>query len=162
MRDALTGLLSRAVLCDDPHRYAIQDKRAFADHLPAPGVIMLDIDRMLHFNDQYGFRAGDAVIRAVAEQLQTLVGDRVIRFGGDEQMILWEFGDVDAVAQKVVRSLRETRIHCPDYPNETFQVTISAGVAVGDYTEEVIFAADNALDRAKTAGRDRVEVADRD
>jgi PleD family two-component response regulator len=77
-------------------------------------------------------------------------------------MVLWEFGDFDAVAQKVVRSLRETRIHCPDYPNEPFQVTISAGVAVGDNTEKVLFAADSALDRAKTAGRDRVEVASRD
>ena len=159
IRDPLTGLLSRAAVCEDPHRHAIQDKRVFVKRLPAPAVIMLDVDRMKYLNDRYGFRVGDTVLRTVAEQLQMLVGDRVIRFGGDEQMILWESDNVGAVAQEIVDSVRGLHIHCPDCPNENIQVTISAGVACGEDTEKVLLAADEALNRAKVAGRDRIEIA---
>ena len=159
IRDPLTGLFSRAILCEDVRRHVLPEGRKFSETLPSAGVILLDVDHMKNINDRYGFRAGDTVLRALAEQLQTLVGDRVIRYGGDEQMILWEFDNVDVVAQEIVNSIRSMKIDVPDGPGETVSITVSAGVASGWNTAEVLQAADEALYRAKCAGRDCVEVA---
>jgi diguanylate cyclase (GGDEF)-like protein len=159
IRDSLTGLYRRAILYEDVHRHYLPEGRRLTEKLPAAGVILLDVDHMININDRYGFRAGDTVLRALAEQLQTLVGDRVIRFGGDEQLILWEFDNADVAAQKIVDSVRSMKIDVPDSPEETVSITVSAGVASGLNASEVLHAADEALYRAKCAGRDRLEVA---
>ena len=159
IRDSLTGLYRSAILYEDVHRHFLPEGRRLTEKLPAAGVILLDVDHMININDRYGFRAGDTVLQALAEQLQTLVGDRVIRFGGDEQLILWEFHNVNAVASEIVNSVRSMKIDVPDGPEETISITVSASVARGWNASEVLYAADEALYRAKCAGRDRVEVA---
>lgn len=159
IRDSLTGLYSRAIPYDDTHRHFLPDGRRLTKNLPAASVVLLDIDHMKSINDRYGFRVGDTVLLALAEQLQSLVGDRVIRFGGEELLVLWEFDGADVAAQEIVDSVRSMKIDVPDGPEETISITVSAGVAGGWNTSEVLYAADEALYRAKCAGRDRVEVA---
>jgi len=160
MRDPLTGMLSKSLLYQDPHRYTLPNGRVLSTRLPTRGAIIVNVDRMIRVNDSYGFAAGDAVLQSIAEQLHALVGDRAIRYGGDEQLVLWDErdGDIREVAEALVVSVRALRIYCVDVPNEPIKVTVSAGVAVGSDPTEVLHAAEDALIHAKAGGRDRISL----
>lgn len=157
LRDPMTGLLSRAVFSDDPHRYLLPPAGSHLDRTLAPALVTLDVDRMKRILDVYGMPTGDAVLRALAEHLQSLVGDRVVRFAGDEFMILWERDGVEELATNAVASVRALRIPRVEAPDETITVTVSAGAARGSDLQSMLAAADEALGRAKNGGRDRAE-----
>lgn len=84
--DALTGIANRALLVERITRAlhaAEQCKEGMA-------LLFLDLDRFKVINDRWGHEAGDAVLVAVAQRLQSVVSERdtVARFGGDEFVIL--------------------------------------------------------------------------
>ncbi|NPA38999.1 MAG: diguanylate cyclase [Thermodesulfobacteria bacterium] len=125
-------------------------------------VLMIDLDRFKNLNDTYGHLVGDQVLRKVARVLRknVKIGDDVIRFGGEEFLILaYRCGLEDAInlgerLRKAVESLE-----FKDYPN--IKVTVSIGISL--YTGkkdlwEVIREADDAMYMAKNKGRNRVEV----
>ncbi|HWZ92442.1 MAG TPA: GGDEF domain-containing protein [Polyangiaceae bacterium] len=155
IRDPLTGLLSRSVLFEDPHRVGLPDWSRIAT-LPEPGVVMIDVDRMKTILDIHGMRSGDHVLIAIGEQLRSLFGDRVLRFGGDEFLVVWERDNLAEVAQLAVESIRTLAIPSFESPTVRIPVTVSAGVASGTEVQAVLHAADDALGRAKANGRDRV------
>ena len=93
---------------------------------------------------------------AIGEHLQTLFGDRVIRFGGDEFLVVWERDDVAEVARIAVESIRTLSVTTFEPPAERIAVTVSAGVATGNDPLAVLRTAEDALSRAKVNGRDRV------
>jgi len=63
---------------------------AFAPQRHPASLLILDIDYFKKYNDEYGHEAGDAVLRAIGQLLQTQVrgGDVACRFGGEEFVIL--------------------------------------------------------------------------
>jgi diguanylate cyclase (GGDEF)-like protein len=154
-RDRMTGLLSRSVLFEDPHRVRLQNWSRIAT-LPESGVIVIDVDRMKGILDIHGMRSGDNVLIALSEHLQLLFGDRVIRFGGDEFLVVWEHDNIVEVARTAVESIRELPISSYESPSERIPVTVSAGVASGTEALAVLHAAEAALSRAKTNGRNQV------
>ena len=169
-RDDLTGLPGR---------------RALNLYLAAPGrrytIAMLDVDHFKKFNDTYGHDVGDEVLRMVAGQLQRVGGGgRTFRYGGEEFTIVFRGKDIaharshlDVVRQRiadyplVVRSKNRPKDakagqkqRGTKQNNTTTNVTISIGLASRDAghrkPEAVLKAADDALYRAKKAGRNRI------
>jgi len=128
-------------------------------------LLMIDIDYFKHYNDTNGHLAGDQALRAIAMLIQHGVRqtDIVARYGGEEfSAILINAGKEGAkkIAERMRRNVAETR-----FPNESFQpngdLTVSIGVGTFSPTistlTDLIREADNALYRAKRAGRNRVE-----
>ena len=130
-------------------------------------LILIDIDHFKAFNDNYGHQVGDQVLRLVARTLTDGVKGRdfVARYGGEEFTILLP-GTNQHAAKRVGDDLREA-VASKDLVNRNTgdrlgQVTLSAGVTefyVGDNLDDLIERADEALYRAKNAGRNRVSMA---
>jgi two-component system cell cycle response regulator len=124
-------------------------------------LLMIDIDNFKVLNDTYGHQVGDEVLRQVAAAIQA--GSRDIdtaaRYGGEEfAVILPGCGSRDALVS--AERLRR-------FVNDSFvgrAVTVSAGAATfpdqASTAEALVKAADNAMYRAKRAGRNRVRVAE--
>lgn len=141
------------------------NRRALADWHPGGSyaVLMIDLDRFKLVNDQLGHRAGDTVLRLVAEVVagQIRGGDLLIRYGGDEFLVLLSGAD-QAVAEQVAERIRSSVARLDgEGLTPTGTVTVSIGVAAGTgAVEGLIAGADMALYDAKTAGRDTVRIAD--
>ncbi|NVK34975.1 MAG: diguanylate cyclase [Rhodobacteraceae bacterium] len=130
-------------------------------------VIHCDLDKFKAVNDTYGHAAGDAVIKAVAARMTSVIGRSgfVSRMGGDEFVILLR----DRLDRKSLKELSHdliTTISEPiDLPNGvSADIGISVGIALapehGTEGEELMTAADNALYCSKEAGRGRMCFAD--
>lgn len=130
-------------------------------------LLFLDLDRFKSFNDSFGHRVGDGVLRQVSCIIlqQVRVSDRVFRYGGDEfALILPETNRDEAVnlARRILAEIKETNF-IPRGREASFKLSGSVGVVSYDgskaYKEEEIFkAADDALHKAKDAGRDRIAI----
>ena len=147
--DSLTGLLNRQEF----------DRRLA---LPRPGgyaVLVVDVDRLKMINDGFGHEAGDAVLKAIARCLRNLCGSEtaLARSGGDEFSVL-----VDGIGGEAAVTIAEQLRRALYGVAVPFGLArISVGVAAGDAGEPgwvVRDRADEALDRAKRRGRDRVEL----
>lgn len=155
LEDPLTGTANRR---------RIDRERASLLSAPAAGwaaVIYLDIDRFKDANDEHGHELGDAVLRQVARLLDDNVrdGDLVGRYGGDEFVILAAHcppADAEQASERILAAIRDhpwTDLH-PD-----LAIRVSLGLAVTRTNLSRLFpAADEALYRAKRAGRDRAEI----
>lgn len=127
------------------------------------GLMMLDLDHFKQINDVYGHLAGDAVLREVSNLLRNQVRplDLCGRFGGEEFLAFLPDSDrmhTQRVAERIRAGIEALSI---TFEGKPIQVTTSIGVAVWDGhsdIETLIAIADEALYRAKTAGRNRVEV----
>ena len=128
-------------------------------------IVMTDIDHFKHFNDTYGHRVGDLVLRNVSDTLKSSVrsSDIVARYGGEEMVILLRGADLQAglnVAEDIRKKVESKKI--TDSKNE-YKVTISGGVAnyrINDNEESIIQRADEGLYKAKNSGRNRVETVE--
>ncbi|WP_428504867.1 diguanylate cyclase [Roseateles sp.] len=162
MKDMLTGLSNRRAISDQLHMAVARAQRQ-GQYL---SVLMLDIDHFKRVNDGYGHQAGDAVLRAVAQTLQSRLRaqDQIGRFGGEEFLIMLPDTSLDGSAT-LAEALREAVESAPtQWGAHRIAVTISIGVAGGAITgaatvDGLVGAADSALYRAKQGGRNRVEVA---
>lgn len=128
-------------------------------------VLMADIDHFKEINDTFGHEVGDHVLRAIGQILadDARTGQVAVRFGGEEFVFA-----LPGVELEAARDLAERiRYKVGSYPWEELEarlgVSISIGVAHGrsDNWRAVLAGADRALYRAKTRGRNRVEVAAR-
>ncbi|MDV2857732.1 PAS domain S-box protein [Oceanimonas sp. CAM02] len=155
--DALTGLINRGrteqMLAEEIHRYH--------RYGTSFGLIMLDVDHFKQVNDTCGHEVGDQVLCRLAKLMQehTRLSDCPGRWGGEEFLILCPNTDLKGV-QQLAEALRE-RIANEDFP-VIGQRTCSFGVTVigpGDNAKALLVRADEALYRAKSGGRNRVEVA---
>ena len=157
-RDPLTGLANRRAL--DTQLDALCAKgEQFA-------VIMVDVDIFKSFNDCYGHVIGDDCLRRVAAMLRASLrntSDQIARVGGEEFVVLLPQTSVEnarIMAERMRNSVYGLRI--PHSASLEHVVTVSAGVsgASGRVSAgEILSAADIALYRAKSLGRNRVEVA---
>ncbi len=159
IRDPLTKLFNRRYLEETLER---EVGKAARSREPL-GVLMVDLDRFKRFNDTYGHEAGDTILRATASFLVKSVRaeDVVCRFGGEEFVIILPTADgkvAHARAEKIRLELRELAV----LHQGTLLGTITASVGVaafplnGTSPQLLLDAADSALYRAKTEGRDRV------
>jgi diguanylate cyclase (GGDEF)-like protein len=161
-RDELTGLYNRRFLEDALDR---EIRRAVRENRPL-GVMMIDLDHFKRFNDAYGHAAGDFVLRLVGDYLQANVRaeDIACRYGGEEFAILLPKASAEDTERRA-RTLREGSSSLrpldagPRFPAVTLSIGVAAYPEHGGNGESVLRAADQALYRAKAAGRDRVEVA---
>ncbi|MCK5090942.1 MAG: GGDEF domain-containing protein, partial [Gammaproteobacteria bacterium] len=159
MTDALTGLHNRGWLDDAFDR---EVKRSERDQLPL-SLIMIDVDNFKKYNDDYGHLAGDHVLTAAARSIRSPLrpNDLVARFGGEEFAVLLPNTDKEGAlrAMKKVKA-RVGQITC-DVNGQSIPIpTFSAGLAVyneGETLGAYIERADQAMYRAKSLGRDRVE-----
>ena len=132
----------------------------------APGspVFLFDIDHFKNYNDQNGHIAGDQALRLLAQLVRDSVraDDIFGRFGGEEFLLIMP-GRTPAQAMSAASNIRQ-RIATLRLPVRRRQpmgrVTISGGVATfpddAQDAVELLLAADNALYRAKQAGRNKV------
>jgi two-component system cell cycle response regulator len=138
----------------------------------ALACLMIDVDHFKEINDRFGHLAGDEALKEVARRAEAEIraGDTGARFGGDEFAILLagaEAPSAGKLAERVHNAVGATPIRVHGGAHVT--VTLSIGLATAkpqprshDYkalAERLIAEADAALYRAKSAGRDRVEVA---
>ncbi len=161
MHDPLTGAVNRAGL-------ELTLKAVLAEAEAAGtvvGVAMLDLDNFKQVNDRLGHAAGDQLLVEVASRLKAAVRptDTVARLGGDEFVVVLrnlEPGHgAEVVAAKLVAQVaRPMRLE-----NQAYEITVSVGISRfpldGTGPEELLRAADAAMYRAKSAGRNRFELA---
>ncbi len=150
--DVLTGLPNRRAWDEELVKGLHRARRT---GLPC-AVAMIDLDHFKRFNDTFGHRRGDALLRATAQALAARLraGDLIARYGGEEFAVLLHGCD----AGNAVRFFE--RLHGAAPKGQTF----SAGVTESDGREEdgeVVQRADDALYRAKAGGRNRTEVSER-
>jgi len=159
--DALTGLRNRRWLDENLTRLALRhqfSKKPFS-------VVMVDVDHFKNFNDQFGHSAGDQVLAAVGTLLARRLRptDLVSRYGGEEFCIMLPETPLDGAciaAERIRRNIEDMPPLSHDGQSLP-RVTASFGVACMDGDEtgtDVLRRADEALYRAKTAGRNQVSV----
>jgi diguanylate cyclase (GGDEF)-like protein/PAS domain S-box-containing protein len=157
--DPLTGLANRNALFDEITR--VLDRETLC------GVLFADIDCFKRINDVHGHRAGDDVLRAVSKRLAGAVRgcDTVARVGGDEFVVVTPLLDYPGEAAVIARRVRNALSEPVRVADATIDVDVSVGVAIAvpdlDDADSLLARADDALYRAKRAGRGRVEVAAR-
>lgn len=158
LTDPLTGIDNRRGWERALQRALGQARR----HSQPLSLAMLDLDGFKEYNDTLGHQAGDDFLREAAQRWEerTRVEDHIARYGGEEFVLTLPNTDL-TLAETLVERLRR------DLPRpevtEAAQVTCSAGVAEWDGSEtvrELVARADQALYRAKEAGRDRTVTVD--
>ncbi len=156
MVDGLTQIPNRSA-CD---RRMVEEFKRWQRFGTQTSIAIWDIDLFKQVNDTYGHRAGDKVLRIVAEKLNAQIRqtDFLARYGGEEfVLILAGTPPVNAiqVTEKLRASIAELGFH---FKGQKVQVTLSCGVTdlrSGDLLEEAFERADKALYAAKNAGRNR-------
>ena len=163
--DVLTGLVNRRGF-DRRLRRAVS---SFKTKDIKVALLIVDIDHFKMFNDTYGHKTGDLVLRFVGRLLAENVKgkDTAARYGGEEFGLILSGADEFSggrVAEQIRSALNAKRLVNRSNLNQDHGVTISIGVAELQPNETVaalIERADAALYRAKLAGRDRVCLSSR-
>jgi diguanylate cyclase (GGDEF)-like protein len=155
--DRLTGLGNRVELD------LVVERWRMANPEQQVAVCLADVDHFKRVNDSFGHQIGDAVLVIVAERLRHLSAADprrcLVRWGGEEFLLLHPGGDVDGahdLAEDVCRVIREHpfTVGMP----EPLAITVSVGACAGSIgdLEALIRQSDRFLYDAKEAGRDRV------
>lgn len=156
-QDALTGLPNRLMMVD-LQRIAMAHAQRTGNLL---AVCFVDLDGFKEINDRFGHDAGDEVLRQMAQRMQGQVraGDSVIRLGGDEFVLLVgeinALGECEAILRRVLHEVAKPVM----LDGAPAHVTASIGVAIypgdGDDANALVGFADEAMYRAKEAGKNR-------
>ena len=139
--DALTGISNRRYFEDQ-----IKKMKASA------GIAMMDLDDFKLYNDTFGHRVGDVVLKTVAKELRECVrkSDIVIRYGGDEFLLVMP----DIAADVFTEKLKQIRKHIseakvPGYSQIQLSVSIGGTLSSGDTVENAVIRADQYMYQAK-------------
>ncbi len=164
LHDQLTGLPNRRRL--DEHLMMLSQRSRRSDDKPILiAGCLVDVDNFKLINDTHGHRAGDMVLRSVADRLLVgrSEGDLVARLGGDEFIVVFE-ADSRAEIDEVAESIRELIAGPFNTSEQEVLLTVSVGVTVStpaDLRQDAFLrSADIALYAAKEAGRNRVVTFD--
>lgn len=158
--DALTGLLNRRVFDEEAPRLA----QAMTEARQSCSVLVIDIDNFKALNDTFGHAAGDKVLKEVAEEIvaNTLPSDLVARYGGEEFSVVLPYcnaKNAQHVANRIRRSIETNTV---DVRGVKLRVTVSIGVhgvkEGGEPFLDAFDSADTALYKAKSDGKNRVEI----
>ena len=161
--DALTGLPNRVLLADRLHQAMAQAQR----RARPLAVAYLDLDGFKAINDRHGHDTGDQLLMTMAARMkQTLrEGDTLSRLGGDEFVaVLLDLPDVEASVPMLVRLLAAAA-QPAHIDNLVLEISASIGVTFYPQAEDVdadqlLRQADQAMYKAKLAGKNRYQVFD--
>lgn len=156
--DDLTGVYNRKYLSD-----------VFACTIPvhndAPfSLVLFDLDHFKNINDTYGHLAGDVILQQIARltQQSIRVNDRVVRFGGEEFIVLLpetSLAEAEEIANRLRTQIAQIQFDSPDLP-PSLRITGSFGVTATTSNTETLAAlvkrADALLYKAKSQGRNIV------
>lgn len=154
-RDALTGLFNR-------HRFQFELSRMLGEsrrHQSRCALVFFDLDEFKEINDNFGHRAGDALLIRVAGEVSALVRRNEVfaRLGGDEFAILIPHAgnnEAEALADRITKAVAQIPFQ---YEGNNLRLTASIGIAY--YPEhaadedELVAKADIAMYQAKQAGK---------
>lgn len=157
--DGLTGLANHKAF------YGVLEKelwrsRRYGEQI---SLIMIDVDNLKEINDAYGHRAGDKVIRQISRKIKECIRqiDTAARYGGDEFAIILpntSLTDAVVVAERMVDMVAHSPV---TWRSEQIMLSISAGLGRYDAEanpEDITSRSDQALYRAKQAGKNTVRV----
>ena len=164
LHDPLTGLPNRSLVVDRADQMLSRSRRSQL----ACAALAIGLDGFKEFNEQHGHPTGDALLRAVAERLRTVLreADTVGRVGDDEFIVLTDGSSLAAgpelVGERIVDVLREP--YYLDGQPEPFTVTACVGIALGPRVdaEDLLRDAYTALGEAKATGAGRYSVFGQD
>ena len=157
--DSLTGLLNRAAFFEGLHKEVVRARR----YKTPLALIMADLDHFKAINDRHGHPNGDRVLRETAHRLRASIrgSDVIGRYGGEEFVVAAPDctpQDARLLAERFRASIGTLPV---EIGGEFIFVTMSLGVAATtemDDADRLLQVADDALYRAKNAGRNTVEV----
>jgi diguanylate cyclase len=160
LTDPLTGIANRK-LFDQRLREACA---AALEDGGSTALVMCDIDHFKAFNDRFGHRVGDEVLKLVARHLRDHVKgrDTPARYGGEEFALILPATTLDgaaALAEQIRKGLAGHRLTSRKSEMRYGNCTISLGIAVyrlGERLDDLLLRADRALYLAKDRGRNRV------
>ena len=158
--DALTGLPNRA-LFRDRLTVALAHAKRLEGSL---AVMFLDLDSFKLVNDTLGHSLGDELLKVIAGRLLSVLReeDTIARMGGDEFTVLISDLRSPDHAAKIAQKLLETIVQPARIEGHELFITTSIGIALypsdGDTAEALLKNADNAMYRAKEAGRNSYQL----
>ena len=158
--DSLTNVANRRALFE---RGNVEFSRVQRNqsHL---AVILLDCDLFKNINDKFGHLFGDEILKNICriccEEIRKI--DFFARYGGEEFIILLPGSDINGAVETAKRIQRSLAINGISYEGENIYVTVSMGICTANAKhtnfEELIKSADIAMYKAKTNGRNRIEI----
>ena len=167
-RDSLTNLYNRRYF-DDISKTLLSLAHREKDSL---SLMMIDIDRFKTINDTYGHLVGDIVLKELAFTLlkTTRTSDVVIRFGGEEFLILLPHTDLEGaekIAVKIRNHVKNLKINIKDSVDKIVKFTVSIGVTEcycsdDEDIDTIVRRTDEAMYEAKHNGRDRIVIYKKD
>lgn len=163
-RDPLTTLYTRTVVLA-----ALEKEIQRSERFKHPfAILLLDVDKLAEINAKHGYGAGDRVLERIGIQLRSYFREQdwVARSSGDAFVVILpetQPGDAEALADRV-RTMIEQRLELRDHRSDAqVPVTVSVGVLIVNSAdksfraEQLLGQVKQAVDRAKQAGRNRVE-----
>jgi diguanylate cyclase (GGDEF)-like protein/PAS domain S-box-containing protein len=164
IRDGLTGVFNRRFLSETLDKELARGAR---DGTPI-SIVMMDVDHFKKFNDTYGHKCGDLVLKELAKFLMSNSrdGDIVCRYGGEEFVVLLPNATHEAAFERA-EFWRQGYTATPfEFNGLQLYVSFSAGVAGypehGGDGEALLHSADHALYHSKHHGRNRVTLYNKD
>ena len=163
-RDPLTNLYNRRYFNEISSLLFNLSKREKSNL----STLMIDIDYFKAINDTYGHLTGDRVLKNIADNLLHIIRetDVAIRFGGEEFVILLPNTAIQgakSIAQKICDTIAKEEVKTLNEDATVIKYTVSIGIAICDCENDsdidnLIHRSDEALYRAKNAGRNQVVI----
>ena len=144
----------------------IENEFATTSRYKSPAsCLMIDVDFFKQVNDQYGHRAGDTVLKEIAQIIKGCLRkvDTVARWGGEEFVVLLPRTEKEYALIAAERILKAISGH--SFADINKQITVSIGISSMpdpsiDSSEKLVDASDAALYKAKGSGRNRIIIAE--
>jgi diguanylate cyclase (GGDEF)-like protein len=159
MTDPLTGLLNRRAFYELGQQLMSRQARNGS----AVSVLAFDLDHFKWINDNYGHTVGDEALRLFATTARNNIRgtDVLARLGGEEFAVILAGGASDAaiVGERLRAAFQGAAV---EICSHRIDATVSVGAAAGEATvliDQLLQRADIALYRAKSNGRNRIELA---
>jgi len=163
--DPLTGMYNRRYL----DRRLTEEYARFERYAIPLCIILVDLDEFKEINDLYGHQVGDLALNHVGKLIRKTVRttDVLARYGGDEFMVVTpniHTGTAAVLAERIRQQVEKSNLmlNVGSYSRQGIPLSVSVGVVgcdyKGDTIQKLVQRVDEALYRAKEAGRNRVIV----